>query len=51
MPSFSTLDDRRGGKGLLRLLALLLALAVSAPVLRAQEWDHLNGRYPSEQPT
>ena len=40
MPSFATLADRCGGKTLIRLLALLLALAVSTPVLLAQEWDH-----------
>jgi hypothetical protein len=53
MPSFATLDDRRGGKRLLRLLALLLALAVSTPVLLAQEWDqdHLNGPHKVHDPT
>jgi hypothetical protein len=44
MPSFATLDTRRGGQSLIRLLALLLALAVAPPVLLAQEADHLNGR-------
>jgi len=54
MPSFSTLDDRFGGKTLIRLLALLLALAVRAPVLLAQEWDHwdhMNGRDKVHDPT
>jgi hypothetical protein len=40
MPSFFTLDNRRGGKSLIRLLALLLALAVAAPVLLADEQDY-----------
>jgi hypothetical protein len=54
MPSFSTLDDRFGGKTLIRLLPLLLALAVTAPVLLAQEWDHwdkMNGRDKVHDPT
>jgi hypothetical protein len=59
MPSFtafSTLVDRCGGKTLIRLLALLLALAVSTPVLLAQEWDHNNwdhidGRDKDHDPT
>jgi hypothetical protein len=54
MPSFTafpTLADRCGGKTLIRLLALLLALAVSTPVLLAQEWDHLNGRDKVHDPT
>jgi hypothetical protein len=37
MPSFATLTDRYGGQRLLRLLALLLALAVSTPVLFADD--------------
>jgi hypothetical protein len=40
MPSFSTLAHRCGGKTLMRLLALVLALAVAAPVLVAQDSDH-----------
>jgi hypothetical protein len=40
MPSFSTLLDRCGGKRLLRLLALCAAVAVSTPVLLAQDGDH-----------
>jgi hypothetical protein len=39
MPSLFTLDDRRGGKNLIRLLALLLALAVTPMVALAQQWD------------
>jgi hypothetical protein len=53
MPSFSSLADRFGGKtlNLIRLSALLLALAVSTPVLPAQEWDHINGRDKLNDPT
>ena len=40
MPSFATLHTRRGGQSLIRLLALLLALAMTAPVLLAEDWDH-----------
>jgi len=36
---------------LCRLLALLLALAVAAPVLHAQDWDHINGRDKAHDPT
>jgi hypothetical protein len=46
--------DRCFVKPLLRLLALLLALAVAPSVLRAQEWDHwdhLNGRDKAHDPT
>ena len=51
MPSFATIVDRGGGKALIRLLALLLALAVSSPMLFAQDWDHLNGRDKVHDPT
>jgi hypothetical protein len=51
MPSFSTLDDRSGGKRLLWLLAFLLALAVAAPVLLAQDWDQIYGRDKVHDPT
>jgi hypothetical protein len=51
MTSFSTLDDRSGGKRLLWLLALLLAISVAAPALRAQDWDHINGRDKVHDPT
>src|SRR5947209_6730187 len=40
MPSFATVTDRCGGPRLLRSLALLLALAVSTPVLLANDGDH-----------
>jgi hypothetical protein len=36
MPSLATLDSRRSGKRLIRLLALLLALAISTGVVNAQ---------------
>jgi hypothetical protein len=36
MPSFATLAGRRSGKTPLRLLALLLALAISTGVVNAQ---------------
>jgi hypothetical protein len=36
---------------LCRLLALLLALAIAPPVLHAQDWDHINGRDKSHDPT
>jgi hypothetical protein len=51
MPSFATLDNRYGGKCLLRLLALLLALMATASLLPAQDWDHLNGRDKTHDPT
>jgi hypothetical protein len=40
MPSLATLDDRPGRKCLLQLLALILALAVSTPMLLANDGDH-----------
>jgi hypothetical protein len=43
VPSVSNLYDRCGSKCPIRMLALLLALAVTAPVLLAQDWDHLIG--------
>jgi hypothetical protein len=51
MPSFSTLDDRSGGKRLLWSLALLLALTSAAPLLKAQDWDQINGRDKVHDPT
>ena len=51
MPSFSTLDNRSGRKRLSRLLALLVAFAVAAPLVLAQEWDHINGRDKVHDPT
>jgi hypothetical protein len=44
MRSFAILDDRRGSKSLIQLLALFLALAIAPAVLRAQDWDQINGR-------
>jgi hypothetical protein len=51
MSCLSNHYDRRGGKCLLRALALFVALAVTPPVLHAQEWDHLNGRDKVHDPT
>jgi hypothetical protein len=50
----SNLDKRFRDKSLTWLLALLLALAVTAPMLTAQEWDHwdhFNGRDKVHDPT
>jgi hypothetical protein len=46
MLTICNLYDRRGGKRLIRVLALLLALAVAAPVLLAEDsnGDHDNSR-------
>jgi hypothetical protein len=41
VPSVSNLYDYWGGKRLSQLLALFVALAVTPPMLLAQEWDHL----------
>jgi hypothetical protein len=51
MPSLSSRDDCRSGKSARRLLALLLAFAVAAPTLFAQELDHINGRDKDHDPT
>jgi hypothetical protein len=51
MPSLSRLDNCRSGKSVNRLLALFLALAVAAPTLFAQEWDHMDGRDKDHDPT
>jgi hypothetical protein len=51
MPSFAILNDRCGGKRLIRLLALLLAFSVAPPVLLAQDGDHINGRDKVHDPT
>jgi hypothetical protein len=51
MSCFSNYYDRWGGQWLSRLLAVLLTLAVATPVLRAQEWDHINGRDKAHDPT
>src|SRR6202043_1537075 len=42
MPSLSRLDNCRSGKASIRLLALFLALAFTAPTLFAQERDKRN---------
>src|SRR4030081_1372939 len=51
MASLSGLDNCRSGKGVRRLLALCLALAVAAPTLFAEELDHMNGRDKDHDPT
>jgi hypothetical protein len=51
MFSLSTLNDRRDGKCLLGLLALLLTLAIPAPTLLSQESDHINGPDKAHDPT
>jgi hypothetical protein len=50
MPSLFRLDNRRSGKASIRLLALFLALAIAAPTLFAQEWDHMVGRDKANDP-
>ena len=50
MSYISRLNNRQCGRNLIRLLALLLALAVAAPTLFAQEWDHINGRDKDHDP-
>jgi len=44
MPFFPKLNNRNCGKILTVTSVLLLAFAVAAPVLRAQDWDQINGR-------
>jgi hypothetical protein len=51
MPSLSRLDNCRICESVSQLLALLLAFAVAAPTLFAQEADHLNGRDKDHDPT
>jgi hypothetical protein len=51
MHSFAILDDRRGGKGLTHLFVAFLALAISTPVLFAQELNHINGPHKTDDPT
>jgi hypothetical protein len=50
MSCFCNHYHRWDGKRLFRPLGLLLALAVAAPVPRAQEWDHINGRDRTHDP-
>jgi hypothetical protein len=47
----TSLLDGRGGKCLLGLLALLLALVIPAPTLLSQESDHINGPDKAHDPT
>jgi hypothetical protein len=51
MPSLSRLDNCRSGKSGSLVFALFLALAVAAPTLFAQEWDHMDGRDKDHDPT
>jgi hypothetical protein len=44
-------DNRNRGKMLTVTSVLLLAFAVAAPVLRAQDWDQINGRDKANDPT
>ena len=48
---FLELNNRYGGKMLTVTSVLLLAFAVAAPVLRAQDWDQINGRDKVHDPT
>jgi hypothetical protein len=51
MPYLSKLDSCRSAKNSIRLLALSLSLAVAAPTVFAQDWDHNNGRDKDHDPT
>jgi hypothetical protein len=51
MPSLSRLNKCRSCETSIRLLALSMVLAVAAPTLFAQEWDHINGRDKDHDPT
>ena len=51
MPLLFRLDNCRGGKASIRLLALSLVLAVAAPTLFAQESDHMDRRDKRNDPT
>jgi hypothetical protein len=51
MPSLFRLDNCRSGKASIRLLSLSLVLAVAAPTLFADEWDHMDGRDKDHDPT
>jgi hypothetical protein len=48
---FPKLNNRYRGKMLTVTSVLLLALASAAPVLKAQDWDHINGRDNAHDPT
>ena len=48
---FAKLNSRNRGKMLTVTSVLLLAFASAAPVLQAQDWDHLNGRDKVHDPT
>src|ERR1700738_4857430 len=51
MPSSLRLVNCRSGKASIRLLALSLVLAVAAPTLFAEDWDHMDGRDKANDPT
>jgi hypothetical protein len=51
MSNILILANRLGGRKLIRVLALLVALTVAPPALLAQDWDHLNGRDKVRDPT
>jgi hypothetical protein len=51
MPSLSRRNNCRICKTVSRLLALLLAFAVAAPTLFADDWDHMDGRDKDHDPT
>src|ERR1700747_3535370 len=48
---FPKLNNRNRGKRLTVTSVLFLALAAAAPVLRAQDWDQINGRDKVHDPT
>src|SRR5258707_14525701 len=48
---FLKLNNRNRGKMLTVTSVLLLAFAVAAPVLRAQDWNQINGRDQAHDPT
>ena len=51
MLRFREFDNRNRGKRLAVTSVLLLALSCAAPVLQAQDWDHLNGPDKVNDPT
>jgi hypothetical protein len=51
MPSLSRHDTCRSGETSIRLLALSLVLAVAAPTVFAEDWDHMDGRDKDHDPT
>src|ERR1700747_1751732 len=51
MLRFLEFDNRNRGKRLIVTSVLLLALASAAPLLKAQDWDQINGRDKVHDPT